>query len=81
MGIYALLDDAMLASFGFPRPFVFIRKLVSGALDNAGLDRRESSPRGRHQTSSRTEENRRATRLAMKIERLGPPDLDQRSFQ
>ena len=35
-GIYALLDDAMLASFGFPRPFALARKLVSGALITRG---------------------------------------------
>src|SRR6185437_14387767 len=35
-GIYALLDDAMLASFGFPRPFPFIRKLVNGTLKIRG---------------------------------------------
>lgn len=35
-GIYALLDDPMLASFGFPRPYPFIRKLVSGALTMHG---------------------------------------------
>ena len=36
--IYALLDDAMLAlaSFGFPRPFAFMRKLVNGALKMHG---------------------------------------------
>ena len=31
-GVYSLLDDSMLESFGFPRPFPFVRKLVHGAL-------------------------------------------------
>lgn len=35
-GIYALLDDAMLASFGFPRPFAFVRKLVNIVLKMHG---------------------------------------------
>jgi hypothetical protein len=35
-GIYTLLDDAMLKSFGFPRPFAFVRKLVHGTLKMRG---------------------------------------------
>jgi hypothetical protein len=35
-GVYCLLDDAMLASFGFPRPFPFVRNLVQGALKMRG---------------------------------------------
>ena len=31
-GIYALLDDAMLAAFGFPRPLPFSRSMAAGAL-------------------------------------------------
>ena len=30
--IYALLDDAMLAAFGFPQPFPFSRGMTAGAL-------------------------------------------------
>ena len=34
--IYALLDDAMLAAFGFPRPLPLSRPVVSGALHLRG---------------------------------------------
>jgi hypothetical protein len=30
--IYALLDERLIAAFGFPRPSRFVRRLVSGAL-------------------------------------------------
>ena len=75
-GIYALLDDAMLASFGFPRPFVFVRKLVSGALITrgwiVGLLPARKTP------NFFTDRRNRSYPFGYKIERLGPPDLDQR---
>lgn len=43
--IYALLDDAMLAAFGFPRPLPFSRGMTAGALRLRGwLVRRLPAP-------------------------------------
>ena len=76
-GIYALLDDAMLASFGFPRPFVFVRKLVSGALITRGWIVRILP--ARKTPNFFTDRRNRSYPFGYKIERLGPPDLDQHS--
>lgn len=76
-GIYALLDDAMLASFGFPRPFVFVRKLVSGALIARGWIVRILP--ARKTPNFFTDRRNRSYPFGYKIERLGPPDLDQHS--
>ncbi len=44
-GIYALLDDAMLAAFGFPKPLPLSRPLVRGALKLRGMVVRWLPPR------------------------------------
>ena len=76
-GIYALLDDEMLASFGFPRPFVFIRKLVSGALIARGRIVRILP--ARKTPNFFTDRKNRSYPVGYEIAKLGPPDLDQHS--
>jgi hypothetical protein len=77
-GIYALLDDAMLASFGFPRPFGFMRQLVSGALKLRGrivciLPARKTS-------NFFTDRRNRTYPRGYEIAELGPPNVDH-SYQ
>ena len=76
--IYALLDDAMLASFGFPRPFGFMRQLVSGALKLRGrivwiLPVRKTP-------NFFTDRRNRTYPRGYEIAELGPPNVDH-SYQ
>ncbi len=71
--IYAMLDDAMLMSFGFPKPAPFMRSLVSASLKLRGKIVRLLPPRrkphffvdGRNRTYPR----------GYAIKKLGPPKL------
>ena len=73
-GIYALLDDAMLASFGFPRPFVFMRKLVNGALKMRGWVVRMLP--ARRTPNFFTDRRNRTYPRGYEIAKLGPPKAD-----
>lgn len=73
-GIYALLDDAMLASFGFPRPFPFMRKLVNGALKMHGWVVRILPARRR--PNFFTDRRNRTYPGGYEIAKLGPPNVD-----
>src|SRR3990170_3791644 len=70
--IYALLDDSLIAAFGFPRPSPLMRRLVPGALRLrgrlAGLLPARRAPR------LRTEMGHPTYRDGYVIERLGPPE-------
>jgi ER-bound oxygenase mpaB/B'/Rubber oxygenase, catalytic domain len=73
-GIYALLDDAMLASFGFPRPFAFMRKLVNGALKVRGRVVRMLP--ARRTPNFFTDRRNRTYPRGYEIAKLGPPKAD-----
>jgi hypothetical protein len=73
-GIYALLDDAMLASFGFPRPFGFMRQLVSGALKLRGRIVRILP--ARKTPNFLTDRRNRTYPRGYDIAELGPPNVD-----
>ena len=77
-GIYALLDDAMLASFGFPRPFGFMRQLVSGALKLRG--RIVWILPARKTPNFFTDRRNRTYPRGYEIAELGPPNVDH-SYQ
>jgi mpaB/rubber oxygenase-like protein len=69
--IYALLDEAVIAGFGFPPPSPAMRWLVNGALGlRAGLLR--FLPARRH-PRLRTEMRHRSYPAGYRIEELGPP--------
>jgi hypothetical protein len=70
-GIYALLDDALLASFGFPRPFAFVRKLVNGALKMRG--RVVCILPARRTPNFFTDRRNRTYPCGYEIAELGPP--------
>jgi ER-bound oxygenase mpaB/B'/Rubber oxygenase, catalytic domain len=76
-GIYALLDDAMLASFGFPRPFGFMRRLVSGALKLRGRIVRILP--ARKTPDFFTDRRNRTYPRGYEIAKLGPPNVDHNS--
>jgi hypothetical protein len=72
-GIYALLDDAMLESFGFPRPSPLMRKLVCAALLMRGWIVRILPAR---QTSNFfTDRPNRTYPDGYEIGKLGPPNI------
>jgi ER-bound oxygenase mpaB/B'/Rubber oxygenase, catalytic domain len=76
-GIYALLDDAMLEAFGFPRPSPFMRKLVCAALvTHARIVRLLPA---RNTSNFFTERPNRTYPTGYEIGKLGPPDLDQQT--
>lgn len=70
--IHALLDDSLIAAFGFPRPSPLMRRLVPSALRlrgrAAGLLPARRAPR------RRTEMGHPTYRDGYVIERLGPPE-------
>ena len=69
--IHALLEDALIEGFGFPRPSPFMRRLVQGALRlRARLLR--WMPARRH-PRMRTEMRHRSYPRGYRIEELGPP--------
>jgi hypothetical protein len=71
--IYAMLDDAMIASFGFPKPLPGTRSLLSGALKLRGRAVRWLPPRRKARfftaVPNRTHPN------GYEISKLGPPRL------
>jgi mpaB/rubber oxygenase-like protein len=73
-GIYALLDDVMLKSFGFPRPFAFVRKLVHGALKMRGWVVRILP--ARKTPNFFTDRRNRTYPHGYEIAKLGPANVD-----
>ena len=72
-GIYALLDDAMLVAFGFPKPLPMTRPLVRGALRLRGRVIRWLPPR---RTPHFFTDNPNRTHVhGYEIAELGPPRL------
>ena len=71
--IYAMLDDAMIAAFGFPRPLPLTRPLLSAALTLRGRFVRwlPARPRPHFFTDSRNRTYPRGYRIS----ELGPPRL------
>ena len=74
-GIYAILDDAMLASFGFPPPSAFMRRLVSGILVLRGLAVRILP--ARKTPNFFTDRPNRTYPHGYTIAKLGPPEINQ----
>lgn len=73
IGIYAMLDDAMIHSFGFPRPLPATRTLLRGALRLRGAFVRWLPPRA---TGHFFTDNRNRTHpRGYDISALGPPRL------
>ncbi len=70
--IYAMLDEPLIAAFGFPRPSQFMRWLVSSVLQLRAYLLRFLPPRRRPQL--RTEMRHRTYPKGYSIERLGPPE-------
>ena len=72
-GIYAMLDDDMIKSFGFPRPLPATRPLLRGALKLRGWAAGWLPPlRGPHFF---TDDRNRTHPDGYKISKLGPPKL------
>lgn len=72
-GIYAMLDDQMIASFGFPKPLPFTRTLLRGSLKLRGHAIRWLPARRRPHFFT---DNRNRTHPAgYEISKLGPPRL------
>jgi hypothetical protein len=69
--IYALMDEPLLAAFGFPRPSRLTRRLVEGALRLRAVVLRALPPRRR--PVIRTELRHRSYPHGYRIEQLGPP--------
>jgi len=72
-GIYAMLDDAMITSFGFPQPLPGTRSLLRYALRLRGLVVRRFPPRRRGHFFSDNKNRTHPTGYA--ISALGPPKL------
>jgi len=73
LAIYALLDDAMLDAFGFPRPLPGTRTLVGGALKLRGGIVRWLPPR--REASFFMDRPNRTHAHGYEIRALGPPRL------
>ena len=71
--IYALLDDAMLAAFGFPKPLPFSRALAAGGLRLRGYAVRWLPPR--KTPNFFTGRKNRTYPHGYQIGQLGPPQL------
>ena len=73
--IYAMLDDALLTGFGFPRPTFVERKLIAGGLQlRSWLARRLPA---RRSPRLRTAMKREVYPTGYVIEELGPPPAGQ----
>ena len=72
-GIYALLDDSMLVSFGFPKPFFGMRSVVRSALKLRGRIVRFLPPRKKPHFF--TDDKNRTYLTGYEIKNLGPPKL------
>ena len=75
-GIYAMLDDAMIASFGFPRPLPGTRALLRAALTLRGRIVRRLPPRRRPHFF--TDDPNRTYPAGYRVGGLGPPRLIER---
>jgi hypothetical protein len=71
--IYAMLDDAMLESFGFPKPFPVIRTLVDKSLRLRGRIVRLLPPRKKPHFFM--DNKNRTYPRGYEIAKLGPPNL------
>ena len=71
--IYAMLDDAMIASFGFPKPLPLTRPLIRASLKLRGRALRWFPPRRKPHFF--TDNRNRTHRDGYEIGRLGPPRL------
>ena len=71
--IYALLDDAMLAAFGFPQPLPFSRGMTAGALRLRGMLVRWLP--ARRKPSFFTGRRNRTWTRGYRIGELGPPRM------
>jgi hypothetical protein len=71
--VYAMLDDPMLAAFGFPRPLPLTRGLLGGALRLRGAVVRWLPPRG--EPNFFTDRKNRTHPRGYRIGELGPPKL------
>jgi hypothetical protein len=71
--IYALLDDAMLAAFGFPRPHPALRRILGGALAARGRLIRFFPPR--RTPNFFTDRRNRTHPKGYEIQGLGPERL------
>ena len=72
-GIYALLDDDMLAAFGFPKPLPLTRPTIRGALKMRGRIIRWLPPR--KVAHFFTDNSNRTHPQGYEIRKLGPPRL------
>jgi len=72
-GIYALLDDSMLMSFGFPKPLPGMRSFVRSALKLRGRIIRLLPPR--REPHFFTDDRNRTYPGGYQINKLGPPKL------
>ena len=72
-GVYALLDDAMLDAFGFPRPLPVTRGLIGGLLRLRGWIVRWFPPR--RKPNFFTDRPNRTHPRGYEIDSLGPPRL------
>jgi hypothetical protein len=72
-GIYAMLDDAMISAFGFPRPLPLTRPLARGALKLRGHMIRFLPPR--RKPNYFTDGRIRSHPEGYEISALGPPKL------
>jgi hypothetical protein len=72
-GIYAMLDDAMIAAFGFPQPLPWTRTMLRGALRLRGRAVRWFPPR--REAHFFTDSPNRTHREGYRISELGPPRL------
>ena len=71
--VYAMLDEAMIASFGFPKPLPMTRRLLTGALKLRGRAVRWLPPR--RSPHFFTDGRNRTHRDGYQIAALGPPRL------
>jgi hypothetical protein len=72
-GIYAMLDDDMIAAFGFPRPLPLTRAILRGALELRGRALRWFPPR--REAHFFTDDRNRTYPDGYQIAELGPPRL------
>ncbi|MCB1906898.1 MAG: DUF2236 domain-containing protein [Rhodocyclaceae bacterium] len=73
IAIHAMLDEAMLDAFGFPRPPEWIRSLVAGSLRLRGRALRLLPPRRKAHFFSH--DRNRSHPQGYRIDGLGPPDF------
>jgi hypothetical protein len=72
-GIYAMLDDQMIAAFGFPRPLPLTRPLLRGALKLRGHAVRWFPPR--REPHFFTDDRNRTHPDGYRIAEIGPRRL------